>query len=60
MKFCTDIHGHQRMMPTDFVDSLAFHLQQPAGPDFELTGKISQHLLDGLAFILMQTLTAPT
>ncbi len=31
MKFCTGIHGPQRMNPTDLGDSLTFHVAPPAG-----------------------------
>lgn len=35
----------------DFDDPLTFSLAPPAGPNFYLSSKISQHLLDGLAHI---------
>lgn len=31
MKFCTDIHGPQRVKPTDFGDPLTIPLAPPAG-----------------------------
>ncbi len=49
IKFCTDVHGSQRMNPTDFGDPLTFSLAPPAGQSFHLSCEISQYLLDGLA-----------
>ncbi len=54
LKFCTDIHGAQRINPNDFGDPLTFPLAPPAGITYHLSCKISQHLFDGLAQILFK------
>lgn len=53
MKFDTDIHGPQKINPIDFGDPLTFHLVQTTGQTFDLSSKISQHLIDRLAQTFM-------
>ncbi len=59
MKFSTDVHGPQRMSPTDFGDLLTCPLAPPAGQSFHLSSEISPHLLDGLARYLVQPFKFP-
>ena len=47
MTFYSNIHGPQRMNPSDFVNPPTFHLAPPAGQNF--TYEISPRLPDGLA-----------
>ena len=48
MTFGADIHGHQRMNPTDFGHFLTFHQTLP----FLVRKETSQEILDGAPFIL--------
>ncbi len=47
--FCTDMHGGQRIKPTDFNDPLTFPIVPPLGQSFYLFCEIYQLQLDGLA-----------
>ncbi len=59
MKFCTDIHGPQRINPNDVGAPLTFPLAPPAGRIFYLSCEISQHLLNGSAQNFVQTFMSP-
>ncbi len=45
VKFCTDIHGPQRMNPTDYVDGKTVAPVPPASQSFHLSCKISSYLI---------------
>lgn len=40
MNFCTDMHGPQRMVPTDFCDPLTSHLAQSLGQNFNFSSAL--------------------
>ena len=54
LKSCTDIHGPQRMKPTD-VDDPNCLLMPPAGQYLKLSSEICRHLLDWLGEYFVQT-----
>ncbi len=49
MKFCTDIHGPQRMNPVDSGDPLIVPVAPRAGQNDQLSCEISQFVLNELA-----------
>ena len=49
MKFCTNIHGPQRIYSNDFGNPLTFHLVPPAGQSFHLSREMPLSVHDGLA-----------
>ena len=54
VKFCTDIHV-PRLNPTDFSDPLMFHPASLWSLYFVFMSEMSQQLLDGLAWNVIQT-----
>lgn len=48
VKFCTGLHGPERMYPTNLGDSLTFHLEPLVSHSLHLSCKIIQHTIDRL------------
>ena len=59
MKSCTDSHDPQRVNPNNIKDPSTFHVVKSGGQILHLSSEISQHLQDGLAQNVAQTLMVP-
>ncbi len=59
MKLCEDIHGPQRMNPSDSGDSMSFSLAPPTDLIFHLSSEISPRVTTGLTQKLVKTFMVP-